>query len=154
MSVSIASPANSLECAACGYHAATVSVAFCPGCGRSFVAVKRKSKRTRLGWLSVPPMLYPKSYKWFVFVSALDVVLTWLILLVGGSEVNVLADAVITSAGLKGVLIFKFCLVLLVVVICEVVGRRRPRAGQKLALLAIAVTSVPVVLSVLQIFRP
>lgn len=98
-------------------------------------------------------MLYPKSYKWFVLVSALDVVLTWFILLVGGSEVNVLADAVIASAGLKGILIYKFCLVLLVVVICEVVGRRRPRAGQKLALLAIAVTSVPVILSVLQLFR-
>lgn len=153
MSVQAVSSTSSFECAACGYQAATGSVAFCPGCGRPFVTVKRKSKRTRLGWLSVPPMLYPKSYKWFVLVSALDVVLTWFILLVGGSEVNVLADAVIASAGLKGILIYKFCLVLLVVVICEVVGRRRPRAGQKLALLAIAVTSVPVILSVLQLFR-
>ncbi len=96
-------------------------------------------------------MLYQRSYKLFVFISALDVILTWFILLLGGSEVNLLADAVIASTGLKGILIYKFCLVLLVVLICEVVGRRRPWVGRNLARAAIAITAVPVVLSIAQL---
>ena len=96
-------------------------------------------------------MLYPRSYKWFVFISAVDVILTWFILLLGGREVNVIADAVIASAGLQGILIYKFSLVLLVVMICEVVGRRRSRVGRNLARAAIAITALPVVLSITQL---
>jgi hypothetical protein len=97
-------------------------------------------------------MLYPIAYKWFVFISAADVVLTWFILLLGGSEVNILADTVIAHAGLKGILIYKFCLVILVVLLCEIIGRRRPRVGRNLARWAVAITAIPVVLSVVQLF--
>jgi len=96
-------------------------------------------------------MLYQRAYKWFVFLSAFDVVLTWFILLLGGTEVNVLADAVISRAGLNGILIYKFCLVILVVLSCEVIGRRRPRLGRRVAHWSIAVTAVPVVLSIVQL---
>ncbi len=96
-------------------------------------------------------MLYPRSYKWFVFISAVDVILTWFILLLGGREVNVIADAVIASAGLQGILIYKFCLVLLVVLICEIVGRRKPLVGRNLARAAIVITALPVVLSIAQL---
>ena len=96
-------------------------------------------------------MLYQKAYKWFVYVSALDVVLTWFILLLGGQEVNVLADAVIAHSGLGGILIYKFCLVVFVILACEVVGRRRPSLGRRLAHYSIAVTAIPVLLSVIQL---
>lgn len=142
---------NSAVCSQCGYQPALASVAFCPGCGSSFVPVSHSRKRKRIGWFAVPPMLYPHSYKWFVFVSASDVVLTWFILLLGGSEVNLLADAVIANAGLQGILIYKFCLVLLVVMICEIVGRRRLWVGRNLARAAIAITALPVVLSIVQL---
>ena len=99
----------------------------------------------------MPPMLYPRAYKWFVFISALDVVLTWFILLLGGSEVNPVADAVIAHAGLRGILIYKFCLVLVVVLACEVIGRRRPWLGRNLARVAIAITALPVLLSIAQL---
>ena len=99
-------------------------------------------------------MLYPTAYKWFVFVSAADIVLTWFILLLGGSEVNVIADAVIAYAGLKGILIYKFCLMILVVLSCEVIGRRRPRPGRNLARAAIAISAIPVVLSIVQLIVP
>ena len=99
----------------------------------------------------MPKMLYPTAYKWFVFISALDIILTWFILLLGGAEVNFLADAIIAHAGLKGILIYKFCLVVLVVLLCEVVGRRRPWVGRNLARLAIVITALPVVLSVAQL---
>ena len=145
------SSANSAVCSQCGYQPAMVSIAFCPGCGSSFVPARLTRQRKRIGWLAIPPMLYPRSYKWFVFVSALDVILTWFILLLGGREVNFLADAVIANAGLQGILIYKFCLVLLVVIICEVVGRRRPWMGRNLARAAIAITALPVVLSIAQL---
>lgn len=143
------------ECAACGYRAATMSVAFCPGCGQSFVPARKGRSQTRerrrLGWFSLPPMLYPSSYKWFVLISAVDVVLTWFILLIGGTELNVVADAVIALFGLHGILTYKFCLVILVVLICEVVGRRRPRVGRQLARAAIGITALPVILAIAQL---
>ncbi len=138
-------------CSECGYQPATVTISFCPGCGCSFVPASAPQTRRRIGWLSVPQMLYQTAYKWFVYISAMDVILTWFILLLGGSEVNVLADAVIAHTGLKGIIIYKFCLVVLVVVICEIVGRRRLRVGRNLARAAIAITSIPVILSIVQI---
>jgi len=96
-------------------------------------------------------MLYPVAYKWFVFISAADVVLTRFILLLGGREVNILADAVIAHAGLIGILIYKFCLVVFVVLLCEVVGRRRAALGRSLALASIIITAVPVALSIAQL---
>lgn len=128
-----------------------MAVAFCPGCGRTFMPVRPSDNRGPIGWFSIPPMLFPGPYKWFVYASALDVLLTWLILLLGGSEVNVLADAVIAFSGLRGILIYKFCLVVLVVVICEIVGRRRPRVGRNLARGAVVITASPVVLSIIQL---
>lgn len=99
-------------------------------------------------------MLYPKTYKWFVFASAADIVLTWFIILLGGREVNVIADAVIASQGLVGMILYKFCLVVFVVVSCEVIGRRKPRVGHNLARFAFVLTATPVVLSILQLVRP
>jgi len=139
------------ECAACGYRPATASVSFCPDCGSAFVLAKRPRARRQIGWFSIPQMRYQTAYKWFVLISALDVILTWLILLLGGSEVNILADAVIAHAGLKGILIYKFCLVILVVIVCEVVGRRRPRIGRNLARMAVVITALPVILSIVQL---
>ena len=44
-------------------------------------------------------VLYPQAYIWFVFLSAMDVCMTVMVLHWGGSEVNVLADAVIQRWG-------------------------------------------------------
>ena len=137
-----------IECALCGFQPATASITFCPGCGCSFVPARTSRTRRRIGWFSIPQMLYQTAYKWFVLISAVDIILTWFILLLGGNEVNVLADAVIAHAGLKGIVIYKFCLVVLVVLICEIVGRRRFGIGSDLARLAIVITALPVALSV------
>ena len=142
---------GSAECSQCGYQPALASIAFCPDCGSTFVPAKNPRTRERIGWFSVPQMLYQTAYKWFVMISALDVILTWTILKLGGNEVNVLADTVIAHAGLKGIVIYKFCLVILVVLICEVVGRRRPWVGRNLARTAVAITTLPVILSFAQL---
>ena len=95
---------------------------------------------------------YPDWYAWYVLLAALDVMLTWMVLHFGGREVNVLADWVIRRWQLPGMVVYKFATVVLVVVICEVVGRRRERLGRRLAEWAVAITAVPVVLALAQLF--
>jgi hypothetical protein len=97
-----------------------------------------------LGWLGQPPMRYPNAYVWFVFVSSLDIMLTWAILARDGTEVNPLARIVIDAYGLPGAIVFKFSLMLFVILVCEVIGRQRDRSGQILAWLAVSVSSLPV----------
>ena len=92
-------------------------------------------------------MRYQDAYVWFVFVSALDITLTWVILQSGGVEVNPIADAVIQTFGLQGMVAFKFALVIFVIIMCEWLGRRSDRQGRKIAEWAVAITSIPVVLS-------
>ena len=97
-------------------------------------------------------MRYPDAYAWFIFVSFLDLLLTWLILVFAdGIEVNPIADAVISHAGSGGLVLFKFSLVIFVVVMCEWTGRRCPTSGRKLSKAAVAITSVPVIVSIIQI---
>ncbi len=93
------------------------------------------------------PVLYPNTYTWFVLVSSLDIMLTWVVLHYGGVEANPLAANVIYRWGLPGMVAYKFALILLVIVICEVVGRRNPKAGRGLALAAIGVTCIPLVIA-------
>jgi hypothetical protein len=90
------------------------------------------------------PLLYPAWYPWFVALAALDVVFTGALLGVGGSEVNVIARKVIGAAGLPGALALKFATVIIVVLICEFVGRRSPSAGRRLAAVAVVLNFVPV----------
>lgn len=102
-----------------------------------------------LGWLSLPAMRYPNTYVWFVLVSTLDIMLTWTILHRGGSEVNPVARAVIDLWGLPGAIAFKYALMLVVIMICEIVGRRRDLSGRLLSQAAVAVSAMPVAYSFL-----
>ncbi|GJM26427.1 MAG: hypothetical protein DHS20C16_28420 [Phycisphaerae bacterium] len=126
-------------CAACGFATATLALATCPECGG---VVKPSASNARGG-----QMRYQNAYVWFVFVSALDIMLTWAILQSGGSEVNPIADAVIQRFGLQGMVAFKFALVIFVIIMCEWLGRRSDKHGRKIAEWAVAITSIPVVLS-------
>ena len=97
--------------------------------------------------ISVPEMRYQTSYILFVFVSSMDIMLTWLILLRGGSEVNPIAKLVIDAWGLPGAIGFKFALSLFVIISCEVVGRKRDRLGRALITAGILISGFPVVWS-------
>jgi hypothetical protein len=96
-------------------------------------------------------MRYPNHYVWFVFLASLDIMLTWIILLLDGRELNPLADAVIRHLSLPGLVGFKFCLVVGVVVVAEVVGRRNNKAGRKLAEWFVAISAIPVVVALVQL---
>ena len=97
--------------------------------------------------ISLPEMRYQTGYVWFIFVSSLDIMLTWLILSKGGSEVNPVAKLVIDNWGLAGAIGFKFALALFVIVACEIVGRKRDRLGRNLILFGIIISASPVVYS-------
>lgn len=75
------------------------------------------------------------------FVSSLDIVLTWLVLQLGGREVNPLAAAVIAHWGLGGAIAFKFSLMLMVIVLCEVIGRNRDATARRLAWWSVGVSA-------------
>lgn len=96
-------------------------------------------------------VLYPDLYTWFVFVSALDVMMTWLVLYFGGSEVNLFADYIIERYGPGGVVLFKFSPVVFVIVICELVGRHRLDMGRRLASWAIAFPAAAVAFACVQL---
>ncbi len=97
--------------------------------------------------------LYPGAYTWFVFLSALDLMLTWTILYLGGSEVNALAAWVIDQYDLRGLVLYKFSLVIFVILACEVVGRFKPQRGLRLAKWSVMITTVPVLIGSFLIFR-
>ena len=95
----------------------------------------------------VPEMRYQNAYIWFIFVSSLDIMLTWVILRNGGEEVNPVAKLVIDTWGLNGAILFKFALVLFVIVSCEVVARVRPRTAHLLIWFGVLISAFPPVWS-------
>ncbi len=99
------------------------------------------------------PVLYPTLYTGFVFLGAMDIMLTWVILHDEGVELNILADWIIRNHNLLGVVLFKFSMVVLVVAICEIVGRHNERIGRKLAKWAIVLGAFPVLVGAFHVFR-
>lgn len=96
------------------------------------------------GFIALPPMRYQNAYVWFVLFSTLDVVLTWQILVrYGGSEINPIADLIIKHWGFMGAVMLKYALVLVVVIACELIARRREHTGRRLSWLAVAISLVP-----------
>ena len=105
---------------------------------------------------------YPNAYVWFIFLAALDIMLTYLILHPvlfardatmtesRGSEANALANWFIERWDVPGMVIFKFVLVVLVVVLCELIGRRKDETGRRIAEWAVAITSIPVLVALVQ----
>ncbi len=90
---------------------------------------------------------YPQAYVWFIFVSSLDLMMTWVVLYFGGREVNVLADYILDRWALTGMVVYKFTLVVFVIFICEIVAHHRPRLGRRLSIFAVLITFVPVIIA-------
>lgn len=102
-------------------------------------------------WSPTRPVLYPNVYVWFLFVAALDLICTWMILALGGAELNWLARLVIDAGGLWGTSAYKFGLAVIIIGVCEFVGRRRFALGRRLAKTAVLITCVPVVVAMTQL---
>ena len=92
-------------------------------------------------------MRYPNAYAWLLLLSAMDVMLTWVILLLKGREVNPIANWVIKQWELSGMITYKFMLILFFIMICEVIGHMREPTGRFLSRVSVAIAMIPVVWS-------
>ncbi len=108
----------------------------------------------RPSFWSNPQVRYPNAYTWVVLVASLDGLLTLFVLyLWEGHEVNPIAAAVIETMGPYWAVLFKLATVVLVLVICEVLGRRDDRTGRRLATAAVVVNALPVAYSFALLLR-
>lgn len=93
---------------------------------------------------------FPYFYLALAFVSAMDLILTYMVILLGGIEVNPIANAVLQSpADFHGLIVFKFAVVAAVIMICEFIGRHTEPAARRLAMWAVAISAFPVLWSTL-----
>lgn len=94
-------------------------------------------------------LMFRPVYQWFYLLAALDVLFTSIILHLGGTELNALACWLFREHGALGLLVLKTVCATVVVVICEIVGRRQIRLGRLVALLAVGANTVPVTVGLL-----
>jgi len=97
-------------------------------------------------------VMYPKFYTWFLLFASLDILLTGVVLFVGGDELNAFALYIFAYGGLPGLTAFKYANVLMIVLICEWIGRRRIQIGRKLIILATVISVVPVAASLYALY--
>lgn len=96
--------------------------------------------------------MYPNLYVWYIFASSLDIMLTYAIVFrLGGVEVNAVAAHLVEKFQHWGLIGLKFSTVLLVVGVCEIMGRKHERAGRRLAITAIVISSLPVGYGIVQL---
>ncbi|MEM6552372.1 MAG: DUF5658 family protein [Planctomycetota bacterium] len=98
-------------------------------------------------WLRSPLVLSETPYIWVIVGATLDVLLTGIILAMGGREINPVANAVLKAHGFTGMVVFKYIAVFVVLVGCEFVTRHNARSGRRLCALLVAIHFAPVVWS-------
>jgi hypothetical protein len=97
-------------------------------------------------------VLFPDHYCWYLLVCALDLMLTnTMVHHFGAIEVNGLAARVIEAGGFWGLIAFKMATAVLVISICEHIGRERRATARRVAEWAVAISAVPSVLSMAQL---
>ena len=87
---------------------------------------------------------YPRHYIWVLALAILDILVTTAVLSLGGNELNALARWAIAHAGIAGMVAIKATTLTLVLLICEYLGRHRPRIGLRLAEFALAANTAAV----------
>ena len=120
---------------------------------RSTITGDASDRPAGSGIFDLPEMAFQELYIWLIFVSSLDIMLTWVILRNGGEEVNPVANIVIGAWGLNGAILFKFALVLFVIVACEVISRVRPRTAHLLIWFGVLISAFPPVWSIVLLIR-
>ncbi len=104
-------------------------------------------------WWRGGPVLYPDRYLWYVLASVMDIVVTVTVLVhYSAREVNSIAQASIEMFDTWGLIGLKFLTLIIVVLICEYIGRRNERLGRMLATIAIAASLMPVMAATTQVF--
>lgn len=97
--------------------------------------------------------MYPDHYAWYILASSLDVMVTYFIIWrLGGREVNAVANHLLEMFGHWGLILLKFSSIIVVVAICEWLGRLNVSRGRMLATAAIIISAFPVGAGLVQIF--
>lgn len=100
---------------------------------------------------AIPWALYPNHYAWYVLAGTLDILVTFVIVsYLGGGEANALARRILERHGWPGMVALKYSTVVVVLMVCEIVGRKHARVGRRLALTAVILSALPVGLGLLQ----
>lgn len=97
------------------------------------------------------PILFPRMYWAYIVLAAMDVLLTALILKVGGHELNAVGRAAFAWAGLFGATMLKFTTVTVVLLACEYAERAKPDAGRLIVYAAVSISTVPVMMGLMEI---
>jgi hypothetical protein len=98
-------------------------------------------------------LLYENAYTWLVLGSALDVLLTGVILYgLQGIEANPIAAIVIDHWGLVGASLFKFAMVMLAIILCENIGRMKDATGRRLSWVMAGISFIPVAWSLVLLY--
>ena len=98
------------------------------------------------------PVLYPRTYGLYVTLAALDILLTWAILALGGSELNKFAAWIFARHGITGATFFKFATVSFVLIVCEFLGRHQDgELGRRLARWAVIISIIPVTVAIIEL---
>lgn len=96
---------------------------------------------------------FPSHYCWYIFVCALDLILTnTVIATFGAAEVNVIANHFLQAGGFWGMICFKVATMLVVIGVIEIIARcERHATAHRLAEWAIVLSGIPVVCTLAQI---
>ncbi|MEM9282977.1 MAG: DUF5658 family protein, partial [Verrucomicrobiota bacterium] len=82
-------------------------------------------------------------YGGILLAGSIDLLLTTIILGLGGQEVNPLANSVLQAHGLVGLVVFKNFMMGLVILGCDLVASHDRRVARKLAVALIAIHAAP-----------
>ena len=95
---------------------------------------------------------FPNHYCWYILAGMLDIMLTWVVLHLGGREVNVLAHRAIEMFDVWGLVAIKIASIIVVIAICETLARvNRETLAKRMAYAAIAVGFLPVAVALVQL---
>lgn len=111
--------------------------------------VPKRKGRSPLHFLFRHPLSLETETSWFLLLGVLDLVLTTVLLNTGAAhEANPLARSFLFSAGLHGLIAYKFGLLTVALVAVQVIVLRRPRAAKAVLHTGIGVQSLVVFYSV------
>lgn len=99
-------------------------------------------------------MRYPNEYVWLVFISVIDLIATWIIIVkYDGYEANPLANLIISRFDSTGLVLFKVAIFLFVIFVCEIVGRKSDSRGRWLARVGVGISAIPLSVSLFIVLR-
>lgn len=87
----------------------------------------------------------------FAFLSGLDLLLTLLILGMGGTELNPVANAVL-PLGYYALILYKASWVIFFIISIEIIGIKKPDIAERMSTLSLVVVSTPVCVATVLLF--